>query len=168
MNPGEDSTISQANSVVNTLPDPTATEVVQSNSSGLGKESVVPEEIKGWSWAGFLWTWVWAIGTRTWVGLIGVVFPLNIIISVILGLKGTEWAWRNKKWESVESFNKIQKEWVKWWLIIFGSLIVFAIVGIIFSVFLITVDPMKQTRISNCLQNCQMTSNPQVCKIGCK
>ena len=31
-------------------------------------------------------------------------------MTIILGLKGREWAWRNKKWDSLEHFNAVQKK----------------------------------------------------------
>lgn len=142
--------------------------VVQPNTSGLGKDSVIPEEIKGWSWGGFLWTWIWAIGNKTWVGLLGLIYPINLIIAIILGIKGREWAWRNKKWESIEAFNKTQRNWVKWWLIIISSLTTLAIIGIIFTAVLVAVDPMKQTRVAKCVQSCQTANDPQVCIGSCK
>ncbi|MFH1776609.1 MAG: hypothetical protein ABH952_03505 [Candidatus Omnitrophota bacterium] len=35
-------------------------------------------------------------------------------MAIILGIKGKEWAWQNKKWESIEYFQKIQKLWSYW------------------------------------------------------
>jgi hypothetical protein len=50
----------------------------------------------------------------------------------ILGAKGREWAWKNKKWESLEHFNRVQRAWSRIWLI----LLAVAVLGIITSVVL--------------------------------
>lgn len=111
-------------------PVPVATPVTSENTSGMGDQGAVPEEVKGWSWAGFLWTWIWAIGNKTWIGLLALIGPVSFIIAIILGVKGREWAWKNKKWKSVEDFKKTQRGWVKWWLIIVLPLTVISILGI--------------------------------------
>jgi len=141
---------------------------IQVNTSGMGKESIIPEEIKGWSWGGFLWTWIWGIGNKTWISLLGLISPINLIVAIILGIKGREWAWRNKKWDSVESFIKVQRNWVKWWLIIIGIFGTLAILGIIFVAILTAVNPMKQVRVAKCIQSCQSVSNYDACKNTCE
>jgi hypothetical protein len=84
------------------------------NTSGQGPTSVVPPEVKGWSWAAFLMNWIWAIGMSTWIGLLALIPYVGFIMVIILGVKGNEWAWQNRKWESVEQFNKVQSIWLKW------------------------------------------------------
>lgn len=123
-------TTSQSPVTSGASPIPAETTVVSKNTSGMGDQGVVPEEVKGWSWAGFLWTWIWAIGNKTWIGLLALIGPVNFIIAIILGVKGREWAWKNKKWKSVEDFKKTQRGWVKWWLIIVLPLTVISILGI--------------------------------------
>jgi hypothetical protein len=81
------------------------------NTSGMGKDAVVPEEVKGWSWGGFLWGWIWAISNRTWFGLLTLIPGLGFFIYIILGIYGKEWAWKNKKWDSIEAFKTSQKKW---------------------------------------------------------
>ena len=65
------------------------------NTSGQGSASVVPAEITGWNWGAFLLNWIWAIGNRVWIGLLGLVF--GIIMAIILGAKGNEWAWQSRR-----------------------------------------------------------------------
>ena len=81
------------------------------NTSGQGPSAVVPPEIMHWSWAAFLMNGIWAIGMRTWLGLLAFVPYVGLIMSVVLGVKGNEWAWQNRRWESVEQFNKVQRKW---------------------------------------------------------
>ncbi len=104
---------------------------MQQNTSGQGASAIVPEEIKGWNWGAFFLNWIWAIAHNTWIGLLALV--LGIIMSIILGVKGNEWAWQNRKWESVEQFKQVQKAWATWGLIIFIASIVLSVVASVIS-----------------------------------
>jgi len=39
------------------------------NTSGQGKDAIIPEGVKGWSSGAFFLGWIWAIGNKTWMGL---------------------------------------------------------------------------------------------------
>ncbi len=95
------------------------------NNSGQGKVDQLPEGIKGWSWGAFLLSWIWAIGNRTWIGLIALLPYVGFIMAIVLGIKGRQWAWQNKRWDSVEHFQQVQKKWSFW-----GVLIVVGIFGL--------------------------------------
>ncbi|MDP5239329.1 hypothetical protein Q9Q94_07295 [Uliginosibacterium sp. 31-16] len=92
------------------------------NTSGMGKNANVPAEAKGWCWGAFLWGWIWAIGNNTWIGLICLIPYIGFIMQIYLGVKGREMAWRNKRWDSVEHFNAVQRKWTQWWLILVGGI----------------------------------------------
>lgn len=111
------------------------------NTSGQREKSIIPDEIKGWSWAAFLWTWIWGIGNSTWIALLALIPYANFAMMIVLGLKGREWAWQNKHWESVEQFKKTQRNWVKWWFIL---MIIPAILGIISTIILVSINPSEQ------------------------
>lgn len=102
--------------------------VPQENNSGQGKGIVPPEGVKGWSWGAFLLNWIWAIGNKTWIGLLAIVPYVGLIMAIILGFKGREWAWQNKEWQSVEHFQSVQKRWAVWGVVI---LVVPATIGIL-------------------------------------
>ena len=51
----------------------------------------------------------------------------------ILGAKGSAWAWRNKRWESVEHFRKVQRKWAIWSLIVYVGMAALT-VGIFMSI----------------------------------
>jgi len=89
-------------------------EKADGNNSGMGKMCPVPEEVKGWSWGAFFLNWIWAIGNQTWIGLLALVPYLGFIVAIILGVKGREWAWQNKRWDSIEHFNRVQRRWSIW------------------------------------------------------
>ncbi|SFU65077.1 hypothetical protein SAMN05216552_1006233 [Pseudoduganella namucuonensis] len=101
------------------------------NTSGMGSGAVIPPGVKGWSWGAFLWNWIWAIGNKTWIGLLALIPYVGFIVGIYLGFKGRELAWRNKRWDSLEEFNRVQRKWTKWGLIIFVG---FAVVGILAAV----------------------------------
>ena len=88
------------------------------NNSGEGSATDIPPGVKGWSWGAFLWNWIWAPFNRTWIGLLALVPYLGVIVVFYLGFKGRELAWRNKRWDSLEHFNRVQRRWSKWGLIL--------------------------------------------------
>jgi hypothetical protein len=100
------------------------------NNSGQGPGTPVPPEIQGWSWAGFLMNWIWAIPHKAWLAFALGVIPLVlgfgshplgslVLVSAILcGIKGNEWAWQNRQWQSLEQFRATQRAWVIWGLIL--------------------------------------------------
>ena len=83
-------------------------------TSGQGNTSTVPPEIKGWNWGAFGLNFIWAIGNRTWIGLLTLVPFCGIVMAVILGFKGNEWAWKNKRRKSIDHFKSVQKIWSIW------------------------------------------------------
>lgn len=100
------------------------------NNSGQGKGSAVPEEIKAFNWGAFCLNWIWGVFNGSFITLvifasvllafipfIGWLAPLALCIW--FGNKGNEWAWQNKKWESVEQFHKVQRTWATVGLILF-------------------------------------------------
>jgi len=106
---------------------------MENNTSGLGKESEVPAEINGWNWGAFLLSWIWGIGNNTYRAF-WVFFPfVNFFMVIFLGLKGNEWAWRHRKWKSVEHFKEVQKKWAKASFIFIGVMLVFSVI-LVFSI----------------------------------
>ncbi|MGZ5038433.1 MAG: cytochrome c oxidase assembly factor Coa1 family protein [Usitatibacter sp.] len=84
----------------------------------------VPPEVRGWNWGAFLLSWIWGIGNNTYVALLALVPVVNLVVIFVLGAKGSEWAWRNKKWEGVEHFRRVQRKWAFAgaivWLVLIG------------------------------------------------
>ncbi len=116
------------------------------NNSGEGANAQVPEAIaKQFNWGVFLLNWIWGLGNNTYITfvifavsllsfipLIGWLAPLGC--SIWFGLKGNEWAWQNKKWDSIEHFENVQKTWAKAGVVL---LIVGAVLGFILGIFII-------------------------------
>lgn len=93
-----------------------------------GKKAV-PDGIRGWSWGAFLLSWVWAIGNKTWIGLLALIPYVGLIMAIVLGIKGREWAWQSREWDSVEHFQRVQKQWNRWAFIIVGALLLIGLLA---------------------------------------
>lgn len=91
----------------------------------------IPDGVRGWSWGAFLLNWIWAIGNKTWIGLLALVPYVGFIMAIILGFKGREWAWQNGEWESVEHFNRVQRLWTIWGLVITGVLVLLIVAAVV-------------------------------------
>lgn len=109
---------------------------MQENTSGQGASAVVPDEIKGWNWGGFFLNWIWSIGNQVWIGLLALIPCVNLVIAILLGVKGSEWAWQNRKFESVDQFKKVQHAWAIWGVAVFVISIVLGVVSSVLSAIL--------------------------------
>ena len=115
----------------NYTPPEASLEMASENNSGQGKVDDLPEGIKGFSWGAFLLSWIWAIGNSTWIGLLALVPYVGFIVSIYLGFKGREMAWQNKRWDSVEHFQRVQKQWSFWGVLIIGGIFLLGILSAI-------------------------------------
>ena len=94
------------------------------------KGDAFPKQINKFNWGACILTPVWGIFNNTPIAcliiLIGLIpyigWILGIIFSLYCGIKGNEWAWQNKQWQSMEHFHAVQKNW--------------AIAGIVFEIVL--------------------------------
>jgi hypothetical protein len=120
-----------------------------SESTFSAQDAPLPPDIKGWSWGAFLLNWVWAIGNRTWIGL-WTLAPFGwVVMPLVLGFKGREWAWKNKRWDSVEHFNAVQRKWSVWGVVVGVPLTLAAVGGIAISAYEKNpADPTEQADIS--------------------
>lgn len=100
------------------------------NSSGMGTASTLPPQLTGWNWGAFFLNWIWGIGNNTYIAFLCLIPFVNFVMIFILGAKGNEWAWQNKKWESIDHFKRVQKLWAIWGLVLF-------LLGILLSVLVI-------------------------------
>lgn len=95
------------------------------NNSGGGSNIEIPAGVKGWSWGAFFLNWIWAVSNRTWIGLLCFIPYIGIVISFYLGFKGRELAWRNKRWDSFEHFQRVQKRWSFWGVtLVLGAMVI--------------------------------------------
>lgn len=86
-------------------------DLVMENTSGQGRSATIPKEIRGWNWGAFVFGWLWGISNRVWISLLSAIPYVGVIMLIVLGVKGNEWAWRKKKWDSIEHFKNTQRKW---------------------------------------------------------
>jgi hypothetical protein len=94
--------------------------VTPDNTSGQGESAIVPEEVKGWNWGAFVLTWIWGICNDVLIALLCFIPVFGIAWAFVLGVKGNEWAWQHKKWDSIEHFKSTQRSWNTAGIIIFA------------------------------------------------
>lgn len=80
----------------------------------------IPKELKKWNWGAFLLNWFWGLFNKSYWSLLALIPYFGVIGAFICGLKGNEWAWKNKKWESIEQFHSVQREWALYGAIFYG------------------------------------------------
>ncbi|MBN3872338.1 serine/threonine-protein kinase [Nostoc sp. JL33] len=84
------------------------------NNSGCGINNyneTVPEEILGWNWGAFLVPWLWMWTNQVWYGVFCFVPQIGWVMAIALGAKGNEWAWKSRRWRSIEQFKAHQRGW---------------------------------------------------------
>lgn len=133
-------------------------ETTISAPSGQGRHSPVPPEIARWSWGAFLLNWIWGLGNNSPIALLMFVPGVNLVMWFLLGLRGNRWAWQNKTWRSVEDFQRIQRVWT-----VFGVLLwclTLAVVAVAFGLFLLFSNLMRNSApVTMALERLQ--HNPQ-------
>jgi hypothetical protein len=112
--------------------------VTPENTSGQGKLAIVPKEVKGWSWGAFVLTWIWGVCNGVLISLLCLIPFFGFAWAIVLGVQGNEWAWRNKKWDSIDQFKNTQGKWNIAGIIVF----VISIVVVPVVVFLAIVLPI--------------------------
>jgi hypothetical protein len=80
--------------------------------------TVVPEEINRWNWGAFLLNWIWGIGNNTFIALLTLIPVFGLVMPFVLGAKGSAWAWRNGRWDSIAHFKRVQSRWAFWGVVI--------------------------------------------------
>ena len=96
----------------------------------------IPAEIDRWNWGAFLLNWIWGVGNSTFIALLMFVPLVNLVMPFVLGAKGSRWAWRNRRWDSVAHFKRVQRLWAIWGLVIWlGAIVLFG--GIFGGVFML-------------------------------
>ncbi len=83
-----------------------------------GKNGAFPAELNRWNWGAFFMGWIWALGMSNIIGFL-LCFFLSGIGNIIVGIKGNEWAWSTRKFDSVEQFKAVQHAWAVWGVVIF-------------------------------------------------
>jgi hypothetical protein len=93
-------------------------DVFMSDSPVRFDPKTIPAEIDRWNWGAFLLNWIWGVGNNTYIALLTLIPFFGLIMLFVLGAKGSAWAWRNGRWDSVEHFKRAQRKWAIWGLVI--------------------------------------------------
>lgn len=109
------------------------------NSWSTYDPNTVPQEIKKWNWGAFFFGWLWGICNGLYWPLLMILVSfipyigqvLAFAISIALGIKGNEWAWKSKAWDGVEHFKRVQHKWAIACLWVLGICAAFAIIYVI-------------------------------------
>ena len=118
---------------VSTPPLPGTLSATLTNTSGQGPRAVIPAEISGWNWGAFFLNWIWGVGNSTYFALLALVPYVGVVMIFVLGAKGSTWAWRNHRWDSVEHFKRVQRKWAWWGLGVFCIEVIFVLILTIYS-----------------------------------
>ena len=97
-----------------------------SDPQTLTERKPIPREIDRWNWGAFLLNWIWGVGNNTFIALLALIPFFGIVMMFVLGAKGSRWAWRNGRWDSVEHFKRVQRLWAIWGLVIWIGVIALA------------------------------------------
>jgi hypothetical protein len=94
------------------------------NTSGM--HGSVPEELRvGWNWGAFGFGWIWGLPHRCYVTVLDLAIlplmlvpPIGLIVALGLrmwyALRGDEWAWQDRRFESLEHYRSVQRVWTRW------------------------------------------------------
>lgn len=109
---------------------------VVSHDSVVGKVASgdFPRETQKWNWGAALLTWIWALGNKSYGwALIGLLLNITVVGWIVafflFGFNGSEWAWRNRKWENIGHFQRIQRAWRNWGIVMY---LAFFLIGMFF------------------------------------
>ena len=96
---------------------------------------------KEFNWGAFFGTWIWGLFNKSYIPLWMLILfftPVGFYFQLICGLKGNEWAYKNKGWSDVNQFNKNQEKQtaiftilmvivlpILYFLLVFGTLFYF-------------------------------------------
>ena len=89
----------------------------------------LPAEAAGWNWGAFLLTWIWGLGNRTPIALLALIPLVNFPMMIILGIKGSAWAWQNDTWQGATHFRRTQRNWAIAGTIVWAGFILLAVGG---------------------------------------
>lgn len=91
----------------------------------LNDPAEIPPELDRWNWGAFFLNWIWGIGNSTFIALLALIPGINIIVMIVLGARGSRWAWRNRAWHDAAHFRRSQRNWaiagLVIWIVVIAS-----------------------------------------------
>lgn len=107
-------------------------DIIVSPAMAVTPTAPVPSEARRWNWGAFFLTWIWGIGNNVMISFLCLVPFLNLVMPIILGVKGGEWAWQKKRWNSVEHFQRVQRIWAWVGFVTFLLTLVIMVIAFVF------------------------------------
>ncbi len=101
------------------------------NDSGTGSMAQLPAQLKGLSFGAFALSFWWSIFNKSYIGLLCLVPYVGSVMPFVLLFKGNEWAWQNRRFDSIEHFQAVQKSWNTWGIVVFSISAVFFVIALI-------------------------------------
>ena len=136
----------------------------EKNNSGQGPTAKAPAMVANrFNWGAFFLTWIWGCFHKQFLTLLiflptifSFLFQKDQVVQLVcavaslglsiwFGIKGNEWAWQGRHYESITKFHESQKKWAIAGLIVAILMIVLAIlvVGIIAAAIVSTMSGLK-------------------------
>lgn len=87
------------------------------------KERLSPNIQNKFNWGAFWTTWIWGLFNKSYKTFYTLIPFFGIIWMFVCGIKGNEWAWKNKKWSGEAEFEQVQYKWAMYSNIVAAILI---------------------------------------------
>ncbi len=97
--------------------------------------SAFPKQVNKFNWGACILAPIWGLFNNSPIACL--IIPIgfipylgwlfSIIFSVYCGIKGNEWAWQNKQWQSMEHFHSVQRNWAIAG-VVFEAILMFAVI----------------------------------------
>lgn len=104
----------------------------------------LPTELHGWNWGAAGFTWIWGVTNSVWISLLTWVPIMNIFWWIVLGIRGTEWAWEAGGYKNPEQFKHRQNNWKIAGIIYFCLIPGIAIIGFLSSIGLVSLNGARE------------------------
>lgn len=111
---------------------------------------------KEFNWGAFFGTWIWGLFNKSYITLFELILwfsPLGFYFQLYCGLKGNEWAFKNKNCTDVDAFNKSQKTYTLIFTLL--SLVVLPVLYFVFVFLLVLAISLLGANDSNTKLNTQ-------------
>ena len=119
---------------------------------------------KDFCWGAYFGTWIWGLYNRSYVTLFSwalAVTPFRWLFKIYCGLRGNEWAYKGKKWNDVDAFNKSQKNQTIFFMCL-NFLILPALLTLPFILLIVLIIALGAGSCQNCATVDKVTTPPAI------
>ena len=131
-------------------------------NSPLNSLGQLPPELDRWNWGAAMLPGLWSINNRVWIGLIAWTCLLTcgiswVVIAILLGARGNQWAWRSRQWQSVDAFKANQRAWSTAGMVVWGIYAALATLIVI----LVSLDSPQQQSANSTAETTNVFGSPE-------